>query len=180
MCVAFLSKAEIALIIMTQKYDVLPFIPDEDYDNPAMVVDFYEFTMANCLFLHGFKDAVLVFDMFSRKNPNSDVLALDGEVIEAGKPLTVINLDHDAIEREITIIPARVKKLLVPYILNGVQVITLPSITEKREYIAHQLAKETWESELRPEYPHKHYVDMTPAVAQERESLYRKLHGGNI
>ena len=35
---------------------VVPYIPDEDYDNPAMVVDFYEFTMANCLFLHGFKD----------------------------------------------------------------------------------------------------------------------------
>ena len=34
---------------------VEPYIPDEDYDNPAMVVDFYEFTMANCLFLHGFK-----------------------------------------------------------------------------------------------------------------------------
>ena len=33
---------------------VEPYIPDEDYDNPAMVVDFYEFTMANCLFLHGF------------------------------------------------------------------------------------------------------------------------------
>ena len=31
---------------------VEPYIPDEDYDNPAMVVDFYEFTMANCLFLH--------------------------------------------------------------------------------------------------------------------------------
>ena len=25
---------------------VVPYIPDEDYDNPAMVVDFYEFTMA--------------------------------------------------------------------------------------------------------------------------------------
>ena len=35
---------------------VEPYIPDEDYDNPAMVVDFYEFTMANCLFLHGFKN----------------------------------------------------------------------------------------------------------------------------
>ena len=35
---------------------VEPYIPDEDYDNPAMVVDFYEFTMANCLFLHGFKE----------------------------------------------------------------------------------------------------------------------------
>ena len=46
-----------------------PFIPDEDYDNPAMITDFYEFTMANCLFLNGFKDTVMVFDMFFRKNP---------------------------------------------------------------------------------------------------------------
>ena len=38
---------------------VVPYIPDEDYDNPAMVVDFYEFTMANCLFLHGFKNTTL-------------------------------------------------------------------------------------------------------------------------
>ena len=38
---------------------VVPYIPDEDYDNPAMVVDFYEFTMANCLFLNGFKDTTL-------------------------------------------------------------------------------------------------------------------------
>ena len=50
---------------------VEPYIPDEDYDNPAMVVDFYEFTMANCLFLHGFKDTTLVFDMFFRKNPST-------------------------------------------------------------------------------------------------------------
>ena len=27
--------------------NVQPYIPDEDYDNPAMVTDFYEFTMAN-------------------------------------------------------------------------------------------------------------------------------------
>ena len=50
---------------------VVPYIPDEDYDNPAMVVDFYEFTMANCLFLHGFKNTTLVFDMFFRKNPDN-------------------------------------------------------------------------------------------------------------
>lgn len=50
---------------------VQPYIPDEDYDNPAMVTDFYEFTMANCLFLHGFKDTVMVFDMFFRDNPDN-------------------------------------------------------------------------------------------------------------
>ena len=53
---------------------VEPYIPDEDYDNPAMVVDFYEFTMANCLFLHGFKNTTLVFDMFFRKNPDNQGL----------------------------------------------------------------------------------------------------------
>ena len=59
---------------------VVPYIPDEDYDNPAMVVDFYEFTMANCLFLHGFKDTTLVFDMFFRKNPDAQ-----GYSISAGQ-----------------------------------------------------------------------------------------------
>ena len=51
-----------------EEIKVVPYIPDEDYDNPAMVVDFYEFTMANCLFLNGFKDTTLVFDMLFRKN----------------------------------------------------------------------------------------------------------------
>ena len=50
---------------------VEPYIADEDYDNPAMVTDFYEFTMANCLFEHGFKDKVMVFDMFFRQNPDN-------------------------------------------------------------------------------------------------------------
>lgn len=43
---------------------VEPYLPDEDYDNPAMVTDFYEFSMANCLFMHGYKDTVMVFNMF--------------------------------------------------------------------------------------------------------------------
>ena len=50
---------------------VEPYVPDEDYDNPAMVTDFYEFTMANSLFLHGYKDVVMVFDMFYRENPDN-------------------------------------------------------------------------------------------------------------
>ena len=56
--------------------NVQPYIPDEDYDNPAMVTDFYEFTMANCLFMHGFKDTVMVFDMFFRDNPDDQGYAI--------------------------------------------------------------------------------------------------------
>ena len=82
-----------------------------------------------------------------------DLIAMDGEVIEAGKPVTMVNLDPDAIERTITITPTSVKQLLVPHILNGELAIELPSIAEKKAYIAQQLTEETWESELRIEMP---------------------------
>ena len=76
---------------------VIPYIPDEDYDNPAMVVDFYEFTMANCLFLHGFKNTTLVFDMFFRKNPDNQ-----GYSISAGqRKLTRFLLNYHFNEQDI-------------------------------------------------------------------------------
>ena len=109
-----------------------------------------------------------------------DLIAMDGEVIEAGKPVTMVNLDSDAIERTVTIVPTRVKQLLVPHILNGELAIELPSIAEKKAYIAKQLTEETWESELRIEMPHKHYVNMTPAVAECRSKMYAELHGGKV
>ena len=76
---------------------VVPYIPDEDYDNPAMVVDFYEFTMANCLFLNGFKDTTLVFDMFFRKNPDDQ-----GYSISAGqRKLTRFLLNYHFNEQDV-------------------------------------------------------------------------------
>ena len=109
-----------------------------------------------------------------------DLIAMDGEKIEAGKPVTMVNLDSDAIERTVTITPTKVKKLLVPHILHGELAMELPSIAEKKAYIARQLTDETWESELRLECPHKHYVNMTPAVAECRSRMYAELHGGKV
>ena len=109
-----------------------------------------------------------------------DLIAMDGEVIEAGKPVTMVNLDSDAIERTITFTPTAVRPLLVPHILGGELAIDLPSIAEKKAYIAKQLTEETWESELRLECPHKHYVNMTPAVAECRSRMYAELHGGKV
>ena len=105
---------------------------------------------------------------------------MDGEVIEAGKPVKMVNLDPDAIERTITITPTKVKRLLVPHILNGELAIDLPGIAQKKAYIAKQLTEETWETELRIEMPHKHYVNMTPAVAECRAKMYSELHGGKV
>lgn len=109
-----------------------------------------------------------------------DVISLDDEVIEPGKPLEVINLDMDEFDRRKIIIPVTVEKLLVPHMINGEVVIDLPTIAEKKAYIKDQLENHVWESELRPEMPHKHYVDLTLKVADLRSELYRKYHGGEI
>jgi nicotinate phosphoribosyltransferase len=109
-----------------------------------------------------------------------DLIAMDGEEIRAGEPITMVNLDSDAIERTVTVTPTAVKQLLVPHILDGKLAIELPTIAEKRDYVARQLMNETWESELRIECPHKHYVNMTPAVAECRAKMYEELHGGKV
>ena len=109
-----------------------------------------------------------------------DIIAMDDEVIENGVPITVVNLDPDAFDPLQTIIPVHVERILVPHILNGELVIDLPTIAQKKDYIREQLENRVWESELRPEFPHKHYVDLTQKVAKCREDMYKKLHGGKI
>lgn len=39
--------------------------------NETMLIDFYEFTMANGYFNHGYKDQIVYFDLFFRKIPNN-------------------------------------------------------------------------------------------------------------
>ena len=109
-----------------------------------------------------------------------DIISLDSEVIEEGTEIEIVNLDPDAYPQRRKIQINKCEKLLVPHILNGELVMDLPTITEKKDYIRDQLENKVWESELRPEFPHKHYVDLTVAVAELRDEMYRKLHGGRI
>ena len=109
-----------------------------------------------------------------------DIVSMDDEVIEPGKPIKVYNLDPDELDHHKVITPCHVEKILVPHILHGELAIELPSIQQKKEYIREQLEYRVWESELRPEMPHKHYVDLTMKVAQTRAEMYEKYHGGRI
>ena len=109
-----------------------------------------------------------------------DVISMDDEEIKEGEPIDLINLDYDAFDREVNITPVRVEKLLVPYIIDGELAIELPDIKTKKEYIRDQLTYKVWESELRPQMPHTHYVDLTPKVSRCREDMYQKYHGGNL
>lgn len=119
-----------------------------------------------------------VFD--SEGKGQCDIISMDDEVLENGKPIEVVNLDMDALDRYKTIVPVHVERILVPHIVQGELVIDLPTIQQKRDFIREQLENRVWESELRPEMPHKHYVDMTLKVAKTRSDLYAKFHGGNI
>lgn len=48
----------------------------EDERNLSMLVDFYEFTMANGYFENNLKDKIVYFDMFFRKNPDKAGFAI--------------------------------------------------------------------------------------------------------
>ena len=68
----------------------------EDERNLSMLVDFYEFTMANGYFKNNLKDKIVYFDMFFRKNPdNAGFAIVDGldQVIEYIKGLNFTKND---------------------------------------------------------------------------------------
>lgn len=109
-----------------------------------------------------------------------DIIALDGEEFKDGDEIEVINLDPDAYHARRTVKAHHIEKLLVPHIVGGELVIDLPDIETKKNYIRDQLENKVWESELRPEMPHQHYVDLTLKVAEVRAEMYEKLHGGRI
>ncbi len=109
-----------------------------------------------------------------------DIISMDDEVVEAGKPIEVYSLNPDDYRPFRTIVPISVEKLLVPHIIGGELAIELPDIKTKKAYIKDQLEHRVWESELRPEMPHVHYVDLTLKVKKCRDDMYESLHGGKI
>lgn len=110
----------------------------------------------------------------------ADIIGLDDEEIVEGKEIRVYDMDPDAFHKSRKITPLKVEKLLVPHIINGELAMKLPTIPEKKAYIKDQLENKVWESELRPEVPHRHYVDLTENLYNIREEMYEKLHGGNL
>ena len=106
---------------------------------------------------------------------STDIIAMDDEIIEAGKKIKVYTTDLTDATKEYEITPESFKSLLVPFIVDGKVVCNFPTIKEIRAYVQEQF-NSAWESELRSSNPHIHYVDMTEKVAKTRQELYHKLH----
>ena len=119
-----------------------------------------------------------IYDEFGQGQ--ADIISLDDEVIEAGKEIVVYDMDPDALHKSRKLVPCSVEQILVPFIVDGELVMDMPSISEKKAYIKDQLENRVWESELRPEVPHRHYVDLSERVYFLREEMYERLHGGNL
>lgn len=68
-----------------------------------------------------------------------------------------------------------VKELQQLVIKDGKRIVPKQSLSEIREYVQEQLAKEIWQEEQRFENPHKHYLDMSPDYYDMKMSLLHDI-----
>lgn len=69
----------------------------------------------------------------------------------------------------------RAVELQKQIIKNGTLVYELPTLDEIAAYVKRQLSEEIWEEEQRFEYPHLHYLDMTPDYYEMKMQLLNDL-----
>lgn len=65
--------------------------------NLTMLVDFYEFTMANGYFVNGYEDRIAYFDMFFRKVPDGGGFAIMAGLEQLIEYIKSLNFDEDDI-----------------------------------------------------------------------------------
>ena len=70
----------------------------EDERNFSMLVDFYEFTMANGYFENNLKDKIVYFDMFFRKNPDNAGFAIVAGLEQVIEYIKGLNFTKNDIE----------------------------------------------------------------------------------
>lgn len=66
--------------------------------NLTMLMDFYEITMANGYFEHGFKDSIVCYDMFFRKVPDNGGFAITAGLKQLIDYIKELNFDDEDIE----------------------------------------------------------------------------------
>ena len=68
------------------------------------------------------------------------------------------------------------KPLLRPAVKEGRRVMPEQNPDQIRDYVKQQFDREIWEEEQRFEFPHKHYLDMSPAYYQMKMDLLHEKH----
>ncbi len=99
----------------------------------------------------------------------ADLLAMATQKLDFSVPLRYVDPIKPWKNRFFEDCTAR--ELQVPVFKNGELVYKQPPIDEVADYVRHQLSHEIWEEEQRFENPHKHYMDMTPELYEEKMNL---------
>ena len=105
----------------------------------------------------------------------ADVLTLHDETIDDTAPYEIFDPEH--IWKHKTVTNFRAVRLQQQIFEKGTCVYGSPSVAEIRDYCKEQM-NSLWEEVLRFENPHRYYVDLSPALWDEKHKLLA-LHGGD-
>ena len=99
----------------------------------------------------------------------ADMIAKADEEVDMTKPFRYVDPTKPWKNRFFE--NCRAVSLQVPVFIDGKCVMELPTLQEIANYVKKQLSEEIWEEEQRFEYPHMHYMDMTPDYYEMKMEL---------
>lgn len=103
----------------------------------------------------------------------ADMIAKADEVVDMSRPFRYVDPTKPWKNRYFE--NCRAIELQKQIIRNGELVYDMPTLDEIATYVKRQLSEEIWEEEQRFEYPHLHYLDMTPDYYEMKMQLLNDL-----
>ncbi len=116
------------------------------------------------------KDVYRIYDKATGK-AEADLLVLQGETIDESKPYILFDPNYTWKQKEITNFTA--KPLLEKIFEGGKCLYQKKSVQEIQQYCKEQVDT-LWDECLRFEHPHKYYVDLSPALYEEKYRLLKE------
>lgn len=106
----------------------------------------------------------------------ADLLTKEDEVVDTSKSYRYV--DSKKPWKNMRYEDFSIKELQQLVIKDGKRVMPTEKLKDLQDYVKHQLENEIWESELRFDNPHVHYLDMSPEYYEMKMDLLYK-QGGN-
>lgn len=100
----------------------------------------------------------------------ADLICLHDELVDDSLPLTLFDPDYTWKRR--TMVNFTPRRLLIPIFCSGELVYDLPTLEEIRAYCAKEQGS-LWDEVLRPDNPHKYYVDLSERLWTLKQELLK-------